>query len=682
MGRTPPRTPERSDSRDYSISGEVSTSSPPDAKNPIKVRRLAGIGGVYGKAQGRSREVEDITNPDENTGDLKDAIGKFWRGIRNIETMRARLNFVAKQSDELRDALLDFACGAMDDAGGWPRKPSDLDITLVAADEHSILARVARSSDVAYVHLLRHAENIQTAISERRALIREYRSRQAQMEKVTAKLEKAKNQHSMDFEVAVAGTEYVRAAEAVFQATQRLEAALVAFDNAIEAEEAATKLALAAARVAHAERASGCLRPVVDAGLRSYSDDEDAIGLARLLDRNITTNQDIAKGMVLPQTRQLIAKVLDLQRNAVAPQSFHTPGQDDDQSHFENGGHYNEEQHFEDKEEYNHQVPILERRHSSTSAFLEQALTPNKDDIDHVYSDDEANDREPITPLTHSAAPNFIITPSETLENNNYSPNTQEASAESSPQQLDTEEGEESGYAFQSPHTNYQTEEEYNGHYIPPPSPSVEQNEANLVQQDEAHVGEKESLDTQEDEDGQHEPSATIHDDFQNLDESSSDGRLDDNSIDDESDESLSPEEPPNETNITFDFGDQVEHDQNASGVEETKDESQLSALSTLASAQGRDWHSVVQKPGWSGVEQSSDHQEIGDDDEWEDEEDVSDDEFGDEESIKHATIAENEKEEEDCLDNDNEEDDVWEDASEDDDDEVVPAYHPPSTAR
>ena len=43
------------------------------------------------------------------------------------------------RSRTLRDALSEVACGAMEDAGGWPRGPSDFDVALVAADAHTMM---------------------------------------------------------------------------------------------------------------------------------------------------------------------------------------------------------------------------------------------------------------------------------------------------------------------------------------------------------------------------------------------------------------------------------------------------------------------------------------------------------------------------------------------------------------
>ena len=37
-----------------------------------------------------------------------------------------------------RSALAELACGALEDAGGWPRGPSDVDVALVGADEHGM----------------------------------------------------------------------------------------------------------------------------------------------------------------------------------------------------------------------------------------------------------------------------------------------------------------------------------------------------------------------------------------------------------------------------------------------------------------------------------------------------------------------------------------------------------------
>lgn len=269
------------------------------------------------------------TAPDEvsdaDVGDLSHVVEQFRRGVRNVVMLRRRLKRLASASDGLRDALFSVSCGALEDAGGWPKKPSAIEISLVAADEHSILARVARASDEPYAELERLSSHIENALLIREQLVSQYISRRRELARVSDKQARVRDPHALDFEVAVAGTEYMRSADRAYHATSRLERAMVAFEKALAAEERATALALAAARIVHAERATACLRPLAQQhmlDLLKATNDDDALferflnrcRRSQQLDEEVKTDTDISKeeSSALPHTATLRACIGDL----------------------------------------------------------------------------------------------------------------------------------------------------------------------------------------------------------------------------------------------------------------------------------------------------------------------------------------------------------------------------------
>lgn len=261
---------------------------------------------------------------DADVGDLSPLVEQFRRGVRNVLMLRRRLKRLANASDGLRDALFSVSCGALEDAGGWPKKPTATEISLVNADEHSILARVARASDEPYAELERLASHIEKALGIREQLVGYYITRRRELARVSEKQARARDPHALDFEVAVAGTEYMRSADRAYQSASRLEQAMVAFEKALAAEERATALALAAARIVHAERATACLRPLVEQhmlDLLKATDDTTILERflnrcrrSQQLDEEVKTETDISHeaSFALPQTATLRACVEDL----------------------------------------------------------------------------------------------------------------------------------------------------------------------------------------------------------------------------------------------------------------------------------------------------------------------------------------------------------------------------------
>eukprot|EP00635_Sarcinochrysidales_sp_CCMP3193_P013858 CAMPEP_0118905464 /NCGR_PEP_ID=MMETSP1166-20130328/9460_1 /TAXON_ID=1104430 /ORGANISM="Chrysoreinhardia sp, Strain CCMP3193" /LENGTH=585 /DNA_ID=CAMNT_0006844735 /DNA_START=182 /DNA_END=1939 /DNA_ORIENTATION=+ len=238
---------------------------------------------------------------DDNACDLREEIVRFRRGARNVATIRERLRNVAGRSEGLRDALLELACGRLEDAASWPRKPPAVAIALTRADERSTVGRVARAADGPYRELTSLAGVIEAKIGERELLMRNYVDKRRDLDRLSEKLEKTDNIHDLDFQVAVSGTEYVRAAEATFQASQKLKLALNAFEVALDAEETATTVAVAASRVAQAERAISCLKAEVSNSLQQYKalgvEDDDA---AKKKQKSL-----LQVGKVLPETEAL-----------------------------------------------------------------------------------------------------------------------------------------------------------------------------------------------------------------------------------------------------------------------------------------------------------------------------------------------------------------------------------------
>ena len=60
---------------------------------------------------------------------------RFERGMRNLKTLEARLITVSGAARNFKTALSELGMSPLEDANGWPRGPTDVDVALVNADE-------------------------------------------------------------------------------------------------------------------------------------------------------------------------------------------------------------------------------------------------------------------------------------------------------------------------------------------------------------------------------------------------------------------------------------------------------------------------------------------------------------------------------------------------------------------
>ena len=56
---------------------------------------------------------------------------RFERGMRNLKTLEARLITVSGAARNFKTALADLGMSPLEDANGWPRGPTDVDVALV-----------------------------------------------------------------------------------------------------------------------------------------------------------------------------------------------------------------------------------------------------------------------------------------------------------------------------------------------------------------------------------------------------------------------------------------------------------------------------------------------------------------------------------------------------------------------
>ncbi|KAH8090084.1 hypothetical protein JL720_6383 [Aureococcus anophagefferens] len=179
------------------------------------------------------------------------------------------------------------------DAGGWPRGPGALSVALTAADAHGTVGRLAAAADGPLRLLVDEAAEIDALVKRRGVLANDHDLREAQFRRVDAM---AANGGRLDAEVAASASAYMRSLHALDRATAHATAALEAFDEALEAEEAAAVELVAGARLAHAQRAAVTLAPVVD-----LSHGDPTASFSRLLDRCRTDDPALR----LPESRAL-----------------------------------------------------------------------------------------------------------------------------------------------------------------------------------------------------------------------------------------------------------------------------------------------------------------------------------------------------------------------------------------
>ena len=230
----------------------------------------------------------DPTDSDDTSDDVDCAelVELFGRGRRNLGTLRTRLRAVASSADALQESLTAVACGAMEDAAGWPRGPDAMEMALMCADAHGSLGRLVAGADAPLARLEAEAAEVAALIEKRAALAKEHEACFALFRRVDAMAAKRRDAGAaLAEEVAATASSFMRSLHALDCATDHLRAAAVAFDGALEGAEADTVRRVAEARLAHAEKASRALSAAVDARPpspdRSRAALEEALSAAR-----------------------------------------------------------------------------------------------------------------------------------------------------------------------------------------------------------------------------------------------------------------------------------------------------------------------------------------------------------------------------------------------------------------
>ena len=108
----------------------------------------------------------DPTDSDDTSDDVDCAelVELFGRGRRNLETLRTRLRAVASSADALQESLTAVACGAMEDAAGWPRGPDATEMALMCADAHGSLGRLVAGADAPLARLEAEAADVAACV--------------------------------------------------------------------------------------------------------------------------------------------------------------------------------------------------------------------------------------------------------------------------------------------------------------------------------------------------------------------------------------------------------------------------------------------------------------------------------------------------------------------------------------
>ena len=96
---------------------------------------------------------------------------RFERGMRNLKTLEARLITVSGAARNFKTALSELGMSPLEDANGWPRGPTDVDVALVNADEHGIVGRIASACCAPLRRLVAEGNELRLLCKRRRDLV-------------------------------------------------------------------------------------------------------------------------------------------------------------------------------------------------------------------------------------------------------------------------------------------------------------------------------------------------------------------------------------------------------------------------------------------------------------------------------------------------------------------------------
>ncbi len=144
---------------------------------------------------------------------------RFERGMRNLKTLEARLITVSGAARNFKTALADLACGQLEDANGWPRGPTDVDVALVNADEHGIVGRIASACCAPLRRLVAEGNELRLLCKRRRDLVADRDHRKQKLQQIEKACERAKDPEKIRGQVQEASQKYVAAVDAADRAT-------------------------------------------------------------------------------------------------------------------------------------------------------------------------------------------------------------------------------------------------------------------------------------------------------------------------------------------------------------------------------------------------------------------------------------------------------------------------------
>ena len=115
---------------------------------------------------------------------------RFERGMRNLKTLEARLITVSGAARNFKTALSELGMSPLEDANGWPRGPTDVDVALVNADEHGIVGRIASACCAPLRRLVAEGNELRLLCKRRRDLVadRDHRKQKLHRESAACKL--------------------------------------------------------------------------------------------------------------------------------------------------------------------------------------------------------------------------------------------------------------------------------------------------------------------------------------------------------------------------------------------------------------------------------------------------------------------------------------------------------------
>ena len=109
---------------------------------------------------------------------------RFERGMRNLKTLEARLITVSGAARNFKTALADLGMSPLEDANGWPRGPTDVDVALVNADEHGIVGRIASACCAPLRRLVAEGNELRLLCKRRRDLVADRDHRKQKLQQV------------------------------------------------------------------------------------------------------------------------------------------------------------------------------------------------------------------------------------------------------------------------------------------------------------------------------------------------------------------------------------------------------------------------------------------------------------------------------------------------------------------